>query len=229
MSEAVPPGSDVIRPGSNDADTGMAANRSSSDPDRRCHGYPHRMSDITSPHALETGFDPRSAVFDRLLKNRVVMLGSEVDDEIAKEMATRGTFFTPTLMVFNPVLKEGAAARAADRAELSRAAFKSALKAGVRISYGTDAGVYNKHGTNGDEFRRMVEGGMSPMQAIVAATIHNAELFQLSDELGTIEPGKIADIVAVPGNPLEDIGKLNQVSFVMKQGKTYKIDNRPVN
>ena len=154
--------------------------------------------------------------------------GIFIDAEIAAEMASRGTFLTPTLMVFNPKIADGAAAEASERADLSKAAFKAALQAGVKISFGTDAGVYNQHGTNADEFARMIESGMSPMDAIVAATIHNAELFQLADDLGTIEAGKLADIIAVKNDPLKDISTLSEVAFVMKDGKIFAKDGEPL-
>jgi len=147
--------------------------------------------------------------------------GISIDDEIAKEMATRGTYLTPTLMVYNPEISFGASATASERADQSKAAFQAAMQAGVKISFGTDAGVFNAHGTNAKEFKRMTEAGMTPMDAIVAATIHNADLFQVSDDLGTIETNKIADIIAVGRNPLEDVSALGEVNFVMKDGEVF--------
>ena len=92
-----------------------------------------------------------------------------------------------------------------------------AHRAGVKIAFGTDCGV-SPHGKNAREFELMVEAGIPAQEAIVSATITTAELLRLSDELGTIEAGKLADIVAAPGDALADIGALRQIDFVMKEG-----------
>jgi imidazolonepropionase-like amidohydrolase len=92
------------------------------------------------------------------------------------------------------------------------------VPAGVKIAFGTDAGV-SKHGRNADEFELMVKHGMTPSQAIVAATRNAADLLGLADEIGSLEPGKQADLIAVRGNPLEDVTLLKQVALVMKGGK----------
>jgi imidazolonepropionase-like amidohydrolase len=94
---------------------------------------------------------------------------------------------------------------------------------GVKIALGTDAGVY-RHGDNGGEFERMVKLGMKPIDALKAGTSVDAELFGLSDRLGTLEPAKIADIVAVPGDPVRDISVCSRVLFVMKEGVVYRND-----
>jgi imidazolonepropionase-like amidohydrolase len=99
--------------------------------------------------------------------------------------------------------------------------FRKAVTKGVRIAFGTDAAVY-PHGRNAEEFRLMVELGMRPVDALRAATSVNAELFGISDQLGTLAPGKLADIIAVPGNPLRDIRETEKVFFVMKEGVVYK-------
>ena len=99
--------------------------------------------------------------------------------------------------------------------------FAKAYKAGVKIAFGTDSGV-SAHGDNAQEFALMVNGGMSPMEAIRSATIIAAELLFEQDNLGQIKPGMLADIVAVDGNPLEDIRVLENISFVMKDGVMYK-------
>jgi imidazolonepropionase-like amidohydrolase len=99
--------------------------------------------------------------------------------------------------------------------------FSKAYKAGVTIAFGTDAGV-SPHGTNALEFVYMVEGGMPEMEAIQSATVTAAELLGMQDKLGSITEGKLADIIAVNGNPLEDISLLGKVSFVMKDGTVYK-------
>ncbi|RMD86093.1 MAG: amidohydrolase family protein, partial [Calditrichaeota bacterium] len=96
-----------------------------------------------------------------------------------------------------------------------------AYKAGVKIAFGTDSGV-SPHGENAREFQYMVEAGMPPMKAIQAATLVAAQLLGVEDRLGTIEKGKIADVIAVDGNPLDDITVLQHVTFVMKEGVIYK-------
>jgi imidazolonepropionase-like amidohydrolase len=101
------------------------------------------------------------------------------------------------------------------------ASFKRALKGGVNIAFGTDSGV-SKHGTNAREFELMVKYGMSEADAIVSATKNAAELLGMENQIGTIEVGKWADIVAVSGNPLKDISLLKNVEFVMKEGKVFK-------
>ena len=98
---------------------------------------------------------------------------------------------------------------------------RRAVPAGVRIAFGTDAGV-SMHGRNADEFVLMVEHGMDPMSAIVAATVNAADLLGISDEVGTIEAGRSADIVAVRGDPLSDVGVLRSVDFVMARGRVHR-------
>jgi imidazolonepropionase-like amidohydrolase len=100
-------------------------------------------------------------------------------------------------------------------------AIRRALALGVRIAYGTDAAVI-PHGDNGKQFATYVEIGMTPLQAIRTATTEAAELFGWSDRIGSIEAGKLADIIAVKENPLENIRTLEQVAFVMKDGKIFK-------
>jgi imidazolonepropionase-like amidohydrolase len=100
---------------------------------------------------------------------------------------------------------------------------RRAVPAGVRIAFGTDAGV-SMHGRNADEFLLMVQHGMDPMAAIVAATVNAADLLGLASEIGTIEPGKTADIVAVRGDPLADVGVLRNMSFVMARGRVHRME-----
>src|SRR5262249_3218374 len=107
--------------------------------------------------------------------------------------------------------------------ELHRKNFTKALKAGVKLSFGTDAGVC-PHGINARQFAFMVKYGMTPMQAIQSATVSAADLIGRSDQFGSLKPGKFADIIAVNGDPLADIRVLEHVSFVMKEGKVYKHD-----
>jgi imidazolonepropionase-like amidohydrolase len=99
--------------------------------------------------------------------------------------------------------------------------FAKAHKAGVNVAYGTDSGI-SPHGTNAQEAVLMVEAGMTEMEVIVAATINAADLIDMSDSIGTIETGKLADLIAVDGSPLDDIEELLDVVFVMKGGKVYK-------
>jgi imidazolonepropionase-like amidohydrolase len=105
--------------------------------------------------------------------------------------------------------------------ETHRQNFRKAVKAGVKMSFGTDAGVC-PYGTAGKQFAFMVKYGMTPMQAIQAATSSAADLLGHSKEIGSIKPGKYADIIAVSGDPLQDISLLENVQFVMKDGKVYK-------
>jgi imidazolonepropionase-like amidohydrolase len=104
---------------------------------------------------------------------------------------------------------------------LQRENFEKAVHAGVRMAFGTDAGVY-PHGDNGKQFKYMVQFGMSPAQAIRAATFNAADLIGRSKDVGTLEPGKYADIIAVPDNPLQNVRVLENVGFVMKGGVVYK-------
>jgi len=111
---------------------------------------------------------------------------------------------------------------------LQRETFRRAVKAGVTMTFGTDAGVY-PHGDNAKQFAKMVEWGMTPMQAIQAATTTAAKtLGPLGDNLGSIAPGKYADIIAVEGDPLSDVSRLEHVAFVMKAGVVYRQGGRPV-
>jgi imidazolonepropionase-like amidohydrolase len=100
---------------------------------------------------------------------------------------------------------------------------RKAIAMGVRTAFGTDAGVF-PHGRNAEEFNLLVERGMRPPDALKAATSGDAELLGVSDRLGTLEAGKLADIVAVPGNPLNDIRATERVLFVMKEGRIHRND-----
>jgi imidazolonepropionase-like amidohydrolase len=156
--------------------------------------------------------------------------GSFLDEEGARLMVQHGTYLVPTLSAGE------AAVRAADagilkglRAQKARAAaaamkngVKIAVKDGVPIALGTDAGV-GAHGTNGHEFTLMVEwGGMTPMQSIVAGTMSGAKLLGWDKQVGSLAAGKWADVVAVPGDPLQDIHVMERPVFVMKNGYVYK-------
>jgi imidazolonepropionase-like amidohydrolase len=109
---------------------------------------------------------------------------------------------------------------------LQRESFRRAVQAGVKLAFGTDAGVY-PHGWNGKQFAKMVEWGMTPMQAIQSATTSGADLLGWSDRVGSVQVGRYADIVAVDGDPLRDITELERVKFVMKGGVVYKGTGSP--
>lgn len=156
--------------------------------------------------------------------------GTFMTDEIIELMKARGTYWVPTNMAGEWVAKkaeepgyfpEVVRPKAAAIGPAIRATFVKAHKAGVRIAFGTDSGV-SPHGENAREFELMVEGGMSPMNAIKSATLEGARLLRMQDQLGTLEPNKFADVVAVRGNPLEDIRAMHDVVFVMKEGEVYK-------
>ncbi|MDQ1613694.1 MAG: hypothetical protein QOG00_3625 [Pyrinomonadaceae bacterium] len=160
--------------------------------------------------------------------------GSFLDDEALDMMKAKGTFLVPTLMApynLREKLDRGLYmppnVEAKARAAISsiQGMFRKAVSKGVRIAFGTDAAVY-PHGRNAEEFHLMVELGMRPVDALRAATSVNAELFGLSDQLGTIAPGKLADIIAVPGDPLRDIRETEKVFFIMKEGIVYKNDRQ---
>jgi imidazolonepropionase-like amidohydrolase len=158
--------------------------------------------------------------------------GSFLDDEALDMMKAHGTFLVPTLMAvvgeqeriarglyFQPAIlaKANAASAAVHKT------FQSALAKGVKIGLGTDAAVY-PHGRNAEEFHQMVDLGMKPIDALKAGTSAGTELLGLSDKLGTLEANKIADVVAVPGDVVENIRQTEKVFFVMKEGVIYRND-----
>jgi imidazolonepropionase-like amidohydrolase len=145
-------------------------------------------------------------------------------------MAQRGTYLVPTLMAGeaveraakNGVLKGQRAEKALAAATAIRRSIKLAVANRVPIALGTDAGVI-AHGTNGHEFTLLVEwGGMTPMQAIVAGTSSAAKLLGWERDVGSLEKGKWADVVAVPGDPTKDVRAMERTVFVMKNGVIYK-------
>lgn len=161
---------------------------------------------------------------------RSIEHGTYMTPEIMALMKQHGTFFVPTMLagefVGDKALVDGyfpevVRVKAAAIGPVIKDTFAKAHKAGVRIAFGTDTGV-SAHGDNAQEFALMVDGGMSPMEAIQSATITAADLLFESDNLGQVSPGMLADIVAVNGNPLEDITLLQNISFVMKDGVIYK-------
>ncbi|HYP28970.1 MAG TPA: amidohydrolase family protein [Blastocatellia bacterium] len=155
--------------------------------------------------------------------------GSFLDEEGAKLMARNGTFLVPTLMAGNATMRAievGAltgfrAEKAKQAAAARRNAIRYALANNVPFALGTDSGV-SAHGKNGHEFTLMVEFGLTPMQAIVAGTLNAAKLLGWEKRIGSLSAGKLADVVAVPGDPLKDIKNMERPVFVMKNGVIYK-------
>jgi len=155
--------------------------------------------------------------------------GDYIADEDLKTMVQKGIYYVPTLYV-GEYVAEGRAKEGApvwlEMNKIHEQTFRRALKAGVKIVFGTDIGGFDWHINPAREFELMVKDGMTAEQALRSATVTAAEMLGWSDRLGTLEPGKLADIVAVPGNPLEDITRLEHVSFVMKNGVIYPAGDR---
>ncbi len=158
--------------------------------------------------------------------------GSFLKDETLNLMRERGTFYVPTLLAGDSIiqaLEKGAVMDPRNVAKARKAngevtaTFRNAVQKGVRIAFGTDAGVF-AHGRNAEEFGLLVRAGMTPVAALKTATSVDAELLGLSDRLGSIEPGKLADVIAVPGDPTQDIGVTGKVLFVMKEGVVFRND-----
>jgi imidazolonepropionase-like amidohydrolase len=157
--------------------------------------------------------------------------GAFLSDATLDLMKKKGTWFVPTLIAFDGVrelMEKGKLApesvpKVKAVVAASRQAMKSAIARGVKIAFGTDAGVY-AHGRNAGEFALLVEAGLKPADALRTATVGAAELLGVSDRLGSLEPGKLADVVAVPGDPLRDIRATERVFFVMKEGVVYRHD-----
>ena len=156
--------------------------------------------------------------------------GTYMDNEIRKLMKKHGTYYVPTILAgkfvadkakIDGFFPELVRPKAAAIGPLIQNTFEKAHKAGVKIAFGTDSGV-SAHGDNAQEFSLMVEAGMKPADALLSATVNSADLLGISDILGTLEQGKLADIVAVQGDPLDDISLMESVSFVMKDGVVYK-------
>jgi len=170
-----------------------------------CHG------DQAAKEAIEAGVDS-------------IEHGSFLKPETLTLMKNKGTYLTPTLMAtewilgkidnYPPALQAKAKAAGAARSDM----FRNAVKMGVKISFGTDAAVF-PHGQNAKEFKLMVDLGMQPIEALKTATGNAADLFGVAQKTGTLEKGKLADVIAMPGDPTADITVTERVSFVMKEGK----------
>ncbi len=159
--------------------------------------------------------------------------GTIFDDDTIRLFRESGAYYVPTLSTVNGYRTRLAADPNAYppevlpkilwRIEITGRSLQAAYPAGVRIAFGTDAGV-SLHGRNADEFELMVQYGMTPMAAIQAATVNAADLLGLSAEVGSLEPGKRADLIAVQGDPLADVTVLKSVGFVMRDGRIYRHD-----
>src|SRR5262245_51367879 len=170
-----------------------------------CHG------DQVAREAIEAGVDS-------------IEHGSFMKPDTLTIMKKKGIFLTPTLMAtewimgkidnYPPALQAKAKAAAAARSEM----FRNAVKMGVKVSFGTDAAVF-PHGQNAKEFKLMVDLGMKRIDALKSATANDAELLGIAQKVGTLEKGKLADVIAVPGDPTADITVTERVSFVMKEGR----------
>jgi imidazolonepropionase-like amidohydrolase len=157
--------------------------------------------------------------------------GSFVDNEGLDLMKQKGTYFvyTPVLCIMDRLNKAGAPPNIIAKAKAATAAaektIKSALAKGVKVAFGSDAAVC-PHGTQLAQFADMVRVGMKPLDAIRSATSVDAQLLDLADRLGTLEPNKLADVIAVPGDPSRDVNVVEKVFFVMKGGTVYRNDKR---
>jgi imidazolonepropionase-like amidohydrolase len=157
--------------------------------------------------------------------------GTLLDDEGIELLRKTGAYYVPTLSTINGyrerIAKDPQAYTPEVRAKIdwrisvTGQALRKAFPRGVKIAFGTDAGV-SRHGRNADEFLLMVEHGMPPREAIKAATVNAADLLGLGAEVGTLEPGMRADLIAVEGDPLADVSVLQRVTFVMKDGVVHK-------
>lgn len=156
--------------------------------------------------------------------------GTMMTPEVMELMKEKGTYYVPTItagkFVADKAKVEGyypavVVPKALEVGPQIQGTFKEAYKKGVKIAFGTDAGVF-PHGDNAKEFQYMVEVGMKPMEAIQSATITAAQLLKAEDRLGSVSVGKLADIIAVDGDPIRDITILQNVTFIMKNGEVYK-------
>jgi imidazolonepropionase-like amidohydrolase len=179
---------------------------------RKVAAHAHGTSGVNA--ALVAGVD--SIDHGTFLDKRSIKLFRETDAWLVPTLMPG--HMVPKAMAGNPFFTDAIKEKAQRAAHRSKASFQMAQKGGVRIAFGTDTGV-TPHGMNAMEFELMVAAGMSPAQAIRSATVNTAELLNVSDSLGTLEVGKLADLVAVRGNPLEDISLLQNISTVVKAGQ----------
>lgn len=147
--------------------------------------------------------------------------GDYIADEDLAMMKQKGIWYIPTIFV-GEYVAEGRGGVWPKMIQVSEETFKRALKAGVKIAFGTDVGGFSWDIDPAVQFKTMVRLGMTPAQALRSATVDSSELLGWQDQIGTIDPGKFADIIAVPGNPLDDITQLEKVNFVMKGGEVWK-------
>ena len=152
---------------------------------------------------------------------RSIEHGMLMDDETLKLLVEHGTYWCPTLSVYLPESPEDNTEMRRRIVEHHKEVFQKAMKMGVKICFGTDVGAF-EHGTSAREFVKMVEYGMKPIDAIRSATVRAAELLRMEKQIGSIQSLRLADVIAVEGNPLDDIRALTRVTFVMKAGQVYK-------
>ena len=182
----------------------------------------HRIGKKVAAHAI--GSDGVAAALRAGVDT--IEHGDGLTEPEIEEMARRGIYWVPTILV-GAYIAPGRAGNWNKMVDTEKAAFQLALKKNVKIVLGTDAGGFDWRDVNeAKEFEYYVNYGMTPMQAIRTATTSAAELLGWSDKMGTIEPGKWADLVAVSGDPLRDITELQRVKFVMKSGAVFKNDLR---
>jgi imidazolonepropionase-like amidohydrolase len=182
----------------------------------------HRIGRKVAAHAI--GSDGIAAALRAGVDS--IEHGDGLTDALLDEMARKGVFWVPTITV-GAYVAPGRGGNWVKMVDLEKAAFQQALKKGVKIALGTDAGGFSWTELNqAREFKYYVDYGMAPMQAIRTGTSVAAELLGWSDRVGSVEPGKLADLVAVSGDPLSDITELERVKFVMKGGVVYKNELR---
>ncbi|HKO05775.1 MAG TPA: amidohydrolase family protein [Candidatus Acidoferrales bacterium] len=180
----------------------------------------HRIGRRVAAHAI--GSDGIAAALDAGVDS--IEHGDGLTDELIDRLVQQKVFWVPTITV-SVYVAQGRAGNWPKMIETQRAAFAKALRKGVKIAFGTDVGGFPWTEINqAREFHHYVEYGMTPIEAIRTATTTAAELLGWSDRIGSIEPGKFADLVAVAGDPLADIGELERVKFVMKDGTVYRND-----
>jgi imidazolonepropionase-like amidohydrolase len=178
-----------------------------------CHG------DTAATEAIAAGVDS-------------IEHGSFLKPDTLQLMKQKGTYLTPTLMASDWIMQKisqyppSVQAKAKAATEARSEMFRNALKIGVKISFGTDASVF-PHGQNAKEFALMVGLGMKPVDALLSATSVDADLLGVANKLGSLEKGKFADVIAMPGDPTKDITATEKVFFVMKDGKIVKNDVKP--